>query len=304
MGANLGRAAGRRAPRARPPPRPAALVGRHQLHDVGRRDPGHARDAAAVLEEAHRRLARVAARRSGTGRRHGRRRCRRDSASRCRRAPTADGPSTRSDGATPAPAPRPRCGAGCGGPGRSIRVVIGFGLVAVAVWVLSSKSRARRLHHVFKHVRLVVGRAGRRRRRSRSYVCFAAMQYELLKAGHLRAAVAAAVQAVLRVAGDHQLAARRQRRRVGLRLPLVPPLRRRQHAGRLGPGRHAGGRVVSLSLVAIIGLGLAANEGASLDLVPVLIGTFADHARPRLALRLRAPAPRGGAPACCGSRWR
>ena len=31
---------------------------------------------------------------------------------------------------------------------------------------------------------------------------------------------------------------------------------------------------LSLSLVAIFGLGIAANEGASLDLVPVLIGTF------------------------------
>ena len=33
--------------------------------------------------------------------------------------------------------------------------------------------------------------------------------------------------------------------------------------------------MVSLSLVAVIGLGLATNEGASLDLVPVLIGVFA-----------------------------
>jgi uncharacterized protein (TIRG00374 family) len=32
--------------------------------------------------------------------------------------------------------------------------------------------------------------------------------------------------------------------------------------------------IVSLSLVAILGLGVAAQEGASLDLVPVLIGTF------------------------------
>src|SRR5258708_14382379 len=31
---------------------------------------------------------------------------------------------------------------------------------------------------------------------------------------------------------------------------------------------------VSLSLVAILGLGIAANQGASLNLVPVLIGTF------------------------------
>ncbi len=33
--------------------------------------------------------------------------------------------------------------------------------------------------------------------------------------------------------------------------------------------------MVSLSLVAVIGLGLATDEGASLDLVPVLIGVFA-----------------------------
>jgi uncharacterized membrane protein YbhN (UPF0104 family) len=33
--------------------------------------------------------------------------------------------------------------------------------------------------------------------------------------------------------------------------------------------------IVSLSLVAVIGLAIAANEGGSLDLVPVLIGTFA-----------------------------
>src|SRR6202030_1896179 len=32
--------------------------------------------------------------------------------------------------------------------------------------------------------------------------------------------------------------------------------------------------VVSLSLLALVGLGVAAQEGASLDLVPVLIGTF------------------------------
>src|SRR5258708_9951554 len=31
---------------------------------------------------------------------------------------------------------------------------------------------------------------------------------------------------------------------------------------------------VSLSLVAVLGLAVAANEGASFDLVPVLIGTF------------------------------
>ena len=31
---------------------------------------------------------------------------------------------------------------------------------------------------------------------------------------------------------------------------------------------------MSLSLVAVIGLGLATSEGASLDLVPVLIGAF------------------------------
>ncbi len=54
---------GRRAALARPSPCPAALVRRHQLHDGGGRDARHARDAAAVLEEAHRRLARIAHRR-------------------------------------------------------------------------------------------------------------------------------------------------------------------------------------------------------------------------------------------------
>ena len=39
LGANLGRAAGAGS-RARAPPRAAALVGRHQLHDLGGRDPG------------------------------------------------------------------------------------------------------------------------------------------------------------------------------------------------------------------------------------------------------------------------
>ena len=68
MGANLGRGGRRRAAGARPPPRPAALVRRHQLHDVGRGDPGRARDAAAVVEEAHRRLAPVAARRTAPAR--------------------------------------------------------------------------------------------------------------------------------------------------------------------------------------------------------------------------------------------
>ena len=56
--------------------------------------------------------------------------------------------------------------------------------------------------------------------------------------------------------------------------------------------------VVSLSLVAVIGLGVwPPDEGASFDLVPVLIGVFAVRARHRLALRLRAPAARGRRPA-------
>ncbi len=124
----------------------------------------------------------------------------------------------------------------------TIRILVGFGLVVVALWVLSSKdSELSGFTSVLDHLNwwwvppafaVEIG----------SYVAFAAMQWNLLMAGHLRPPVVDAAQADLRLPGAHQLAAHRQRRGHGLRLPLVPPLRGRQHARRLGPGRNAGRR--------------------------------------------------------------
>ena len=84
----------------------------------------------------------------------------------------------------------------------------------------------------------------------------------------------------LRVAGDHQLAPHRQRRRLGVRLPLVPPLRRGQHPRRLGHGRDAGGGLGRACLWSRWSASASpTDEGTSLDLVPVLIGIFVWHAR-------------------------
>ena len=57
----------RRAARTPPPARRAALVRRHQLHDVRGRDARAARDTGPLLEEAHRRLAPIGRRRMGPG---------------------------------------------------------------------------------------------------------------------------------------------------------------------------------------------------------------------------------------------
>ena len=68
-----------------------------------------------------------------------------------------------------------------------MRVVAGFALVVVALWVLSSKtSELSGIGSVLKSfdwwwaLPAVVVEVG-------SYVAFSAMQYELLRAGHLRA---------------------------------------------------------------------------------------------------------------------
>ena len=61
--------------------------------------------------------------------------------------------------------------------------------------------------------------------------------------------------------------------------------------------------MVSLSLVAVIGLGLATNEGASYDLVPVLIGAFGIALAHRVALRLRAAAALPCSRAASPRRW-
>ena len=107
-----------------------------------------------------------------------------------------------------------------------------------------------------------------------SYVCFTAMQYELLRAGHLRPPW----RPLLKLSFASQ--AITNSLPVGNTVASVYGFRWFRRFGAdntLAVWALAGTLVaasVSLSLVAILGLGVAANEGASLDLVPVLIGTF------------------------------
>jgi putative heme transporter len=155
------------------------------------------------------------------------------------------------------------------------RIVIGFGLVALAVWVLSSKTpELTGIGTIFKNfdwwwiIPAVLAEIG-------SYLCFSAMQYELLMAGHLRppwtplVKLSFASQAI-----TNSLP-------IGNAVATVYGFRWFRRFGAdntLAVWALAGSLVaasVSLSLVAVLGLAIAADQGASLDLVPVLIGTFA-----------------------------
>jgi putative heme transporter len=155
------------------------------------------------------------------------------------------------------------------------RVVLGFALVVIAVWVLWSK--APELTGVGSIFRTFdwwwVGPA--LAAEIGSYFCFAAMQYDLLSAGHLRAPWSPLVKlSFASQAITNSLP-------VGNAVASVYGFRWFRRFGAdntLAVWALAGTLVaafVSLSLVAVIGLGIAANEGASFDLVPVLIGTFA-----------------------------
>ena len=164
----------------------------------------------------------------------------------------------------------------------------------VAVWVLSSKgSELSGFADVFKTFDLVVGAACLRRRDR--LLCL--LRRHAVRAASRRATSSrrgAAGQALLRVAGTDQFAAGRQRGRHCLRVPLVPPLRRRQHAGRVGPGRHA--RRVDRQPVAGRSHRLRARHQRGRVARP---GARADRglrvrARARVALRLRTPAPLRG----------
>ena len=107
-----------------------------------------------------------------------------------------------------------------------------------------------------------------------SYAAFTAMQYELLRAGHLRPPVGPlfklsfASQAITNSLPVGNAVASVYGFRWFRRFGADNTLAVWALAGTLVAAS------VSLSLVAIFGLGIAANEGASLDLVPVLIGTF------------------------------
>jgi len=154
------------------------------------------------------------------------------------------------------------------------RVAVGFGLVAIALWVLSSKkSELSGFSTIFKHfdwwwvVPAVVAEIG-------SYVCFTAMQYEILNAGHLRPPwwpllkLSFASQAITNSLPVGNAVASVYGFRWFRRFGADNTLAAWALAGTLVAAS------VSLSLVAILGLGFATEEGASLDLVPVLIGTF------------------------------
>jgi putative heme transporter len=154
------------------------------------------------------------------------------------------------------------------------RIVIGFALVVFALWALSSKtSELEGFHTAFQHFdwwwvapAVIVEIA--------SYFCFAAMQFELLKSGHLRAPWTPLVKLTFASqAITNSLP-------IGNAVASVYGFRWFRRFGAdntLAVWALAGTLVaatVSLSLLAVVGLGVAAQEGASLDLVPVLIGTF------------------------------
>ena len=107
-----------------------------------------------------------------------------------------------------------------------------------------------------------------------SYYCFAAMQFELLRAGHLRPPW----NPLLKLTFASQ--AITNSLPVGNAFASVYGFRWFRRFGAdntLAVWALVGTLVaasLSLSLLAVVGLGVATQEGASLDLVPVLIGTF------------------------------
>lgn len=157
----------------------------------------------------------------------------------------------------------------------AVRIAIGFGLVGAAVWVLSSKgSELAGFTNVFTTMdwwlvppAFVL--------EILSYACFALMQRELLLAGHLRPPWWTLFKLTF---GSQALT---NSLPVGNALATVYGFRWFRRFGAdstLAVWALAGTLVaslVSLSLVAVIGLGMATDAGASLDLVPVLIGVLA-----------------------------
>jgi hypothetical protein len=157
----------------------------------------------------------------------------------------------------------------------AVRIAIGFGLVGAAVWVLSSKgSELAGFTNVFKTMNWwVVPPAFLLE--ILSYACFAMMQRELLLAGHLRPPWWTLFKLTF---GSQALT---NSLPVGNALASVYGFRWFRRFGAdttLAIWALAGTLVaslVSLSLVAVVGLAMAADAGASFDLVPVLIGVLA-----------------------------
>ncbi len=173
----------------------------------------------------------------------------------------------------------------------TLRIIFGFALaVFVAVGALVQDLRAPGLPHRLPALQLVVGGAGRHRR-DRVLLLLRRHAVRAPQGGPPPGALVAAGQADLRLAGHHQLAADRQRGVVGLRLPLVPPLRRRQHPGRLGPGRDPGGGDRQPVARRHPRAGRGGAGGSIAGPGPRPHRDLRGHRRHRVALRLRAPAP-------------
>ncbi len=154
------------------------------------------------------------------------------------------------------------------------RIVIGFVLVVAAVYVLSSKgSELSGFTGVFATMNwwwVPPAFAAE----IASYWCFALMQRELLRAGHLKPPWWTLFKLTF---GSQALT---NSLPIGNALATVYGFRWFRRFGAdntLAVWALAGTLVaalVSLSLVAVIGLGLATSAGASYDLVPVLIAVF------------------------------
>ena len=155
-----------------------------------------------------------------------------------------------------------------------LRFVLGLGVLALAVWVVASHSdELSGTSVVFSHLKwwwvgpaVVVEMA--------SFYCFAAMENELLVAGGL----AVPMRPLLEMTFASQAMANSLP--AGTAAAAVYGFRWFRRFGAdatLATWALMGtlvASVVSLSLVATLGLALATGEGASLDLVPVLLGVL------------------------------
>jgi hypothetical protein len=154
------------------------------------------------------------------------------------------------------------------------RYVLGIGIAALVLWVLAShRDELSGLSEVFRTLNwwwvppAVAAEA-------LSFVCFAGMQYELLRSGGLLAPrrpllkMTWASQALTNSLPGGSAASAIYGFRWYRRFGADDTLAAWAMVGTLVAA------AVSLSLVAIAGLALAAGEGASLDLIPVLIGAL------------------------------
>jgi uncharacterized protein (TIRG00374 family) len=156
----------------------------------------------------------------------------------------------------------------------TLRFVLGIGILVVAVWALDShRGELSGFSQVFLHLKwwwippaLLVEAA--------SFVCFAGLQYELLYCGGLAAPEGALVKMTFAAqAINNSLPG-------GSAFSAVYGFRWFRRFGAddtLAAWSLVGTLVassVSLSLVATAGLALATGEGASLDLIPVIVGVF------------------------------